>query len=382
MPIYRTIAVTQMEVTPAPTAQRLERAGRLVEAAAAQGAELVLLPEFFNTGYAYEQVNYERAETMHGATVAWMKETASLHKVYLAGSLLLAAGRDLYNALLLVSPERYIWRYDKLHPWAWERAYCVNGTEPVIASTRLGEIGLMVCADVAHPDLWKRYAGQIDLILVASSAPDIGSATLSFPSAGPIPLAEITGPTLEPAVRTAFGDWLVDNARWLGAPVAVSAQSGQFRSYLPNGWLSTLLFLPASPRLGGSLIEANNLRLTAPMVAAARILDGSGQVVASLPLEQEDGFAVARVKLAEGRPAPSGSQPELPAGLRVGNLLSDLLALLSIPVYRRGLRRAHGPEMAPLHPETRKRLALFALVSLLIAALFFRPRRKRAPLSR
>ncbi|PJF32908.1 MAG: hypothetical protein CUN57_03495 [Phototrophicales bacterium] len=70
------LAVLQMDATPAPTDIRLNRATQLVESATRAGAQLVILPELFNTGYTYEDTNYAVAETMTGTTVQWLRKTA------------------------------------------------------------------------------------------------------------------------------------------------------------------------------------------------------------------------------------------------------------------------------------------------------------------
>jgi predicted amidohydrolase len=83
----------------------------------------VVLPELFNTGYAYTDANFQLAEPMGGMTSVWMKTKALQFNVHLAGSLMLLEDGEIYNALLLFTPTGQMWRYDKRFPWAWECGY-------------------------------------------------------------------------------------------------------------------------------------------------------------------------------------------------------------------------------------------------------------------
>ena len=49
MPKTLTLAAIRMDAAPAPTESRLERAEKLVAQAAAQGAQIAVLPEVFNS---------------------------------------------------------------------------------------------------------------------------------------------------------------------------------------------------------------------------------------------------------------------------------------------------------------------------------------------
>ena len=77
MPKTIKVATVQMDAMPAPVSERLERAEKIVVQAAQEGAQLVVLPELFNTGYAYIDDNYILAEPLDGMTSAWMKATSA-----------------------------------------------------------------------------------------------------------------------------------------------------------------------------------------------------------------------------------------------------------------------------------------------------------------
>lgn len=112
-----------MDAAPANLEARLERAQSLISRAVTKGAQLVVLPELFNSGYEYFLQNYQLAESLDGKTVSWMKRTTREKGIYLAGSLLLREANGIYNSMLLVALDGSLWRYDKPYPWAFERAY-------------------------------------------------------------------------------------------------------------------------------------------------------------------------------------------------------------------------------------------------------------------
>ncbi len=181
MPKSIRIAVVQMDASPSPVGERLRRAENFVTQCAQHGAQLIVLPEVFNTGYEYSDRNYLQAETFDGPTTTWMKKTAADHHVHLAGSFLRREQDHIFNTLLLVSPDGRQWHYDKNHPWIWERAYFEKGTNLTVADTELGKIGFLICWDVAHPKLWQGYAGKIELMVISSCPPKALDLSFVFP---------------------------------------------------------------------------------------------------------------------------------------------------------------------------------------------------------
>jgi predicted amidohydrolase len=341
MPRTITIAAVQMDAGPAPTAERLDRASRLVSAAAGDGAQLVVLPELFNTGYTYADANHRLAEPIDGQTVTWMKDAAARLNVHLAGSLMLLDRDEITNALLLFAPDGRMWRYDKLYPWGWERGYFRPGRGITVAETDLGHVGMLICWDTAHPRLWRKYAGRVDLMVISSCPPDASNPTFHFPNGdsltfdrmGPI-LASMKG-----SGRLVFGDMIDRQAGWLGVPCVNTVGSGHLRTAIPNGLGSFLTFLPLAPWLLRYLPQAGRMQMSSDFIAGCKVVDASGQVLASLTQEQGETFTLAKVTLAEERPRPRGPQPASPVPF-LTYLSSDvLLPGLSIPIYRQGVQR-------------------------------------------
>ena len=343
------VAIAQMDVKPAPTGDRLERADRLVSEVEPFGIDLVVLPECFNTGYIYSDDNFRRAEPLDGPTLHWMKITARQMHMHLAGSILLQEGGDIYNAMFIVAPDGRFWRYHKSYPWGWEHSYCVanravGDQRAAIAETDLGDLGMMVCWDVAHPDVWRSYAGRVDMMIVCSSPPQFSRAVFSFPDGRTLSFDE-TGPLfsrLKGVEALVFDDMLTQQAAWLGAPVACSSGSGRFESAVPRGHAFMLSMLTAAPWLASYLQQADGMKMAANMTAACRVVAADGKIAAHLPQAQGESFTVAEVTLPHKKQAPLAAQPGRKAPW-LSYLVSDyLLPRLVRSLYRQGLDRLQG----------------------------------------
>ncbi len=356
------IAAVQMDANPAPTAERLARAERLAVEAAETGAQLVVLPELFNVGYAYSDANHRLAEPSTGPTATWMKETAARLNVHLAGTLMLLDQDEVYNALLLFAPDGRVWRYDQQYPWGWERGYFRDGNRITVAETDLGDsgqqtsVGMMICWDAAHAELWKRYAGRVDLMLICSCPPDISNPTFHLATGDSFTIDDL-GPlmgSMKGSARLVFGDTINQQTGWLRVPSVNTVGTGRIKTAIPNGRGTFLAFLSAAPWMVKYLPQANRLQMSCDITQGCKVVDASGQVLTELTLEQGETFTVAEVTLADEKPRPRNPQPKPPVPF-MAYLISDvLLPSLTISTYRRGLRRAWGKEMAPVDAAARK----------------------------
>jgi N-carbamoylputrescine amidase len=304
------IAVVQMNASPAPVEERLARAEGLVIQCAEMGAQLIVLPEVFNTGYEYSDNNYLLAEGLDGPTAAWMTQTASRYHVHLAGSFLRREQSELFNTLLLVAPDGQQWQYDKNYPWMWERAYFRRGTDITVAQTEFGKVGFLICWDVAHPNLWQQYAGKVDLMIVSSCAPRALEVTFVFPD-GKLSMSEQRGGLahyLKRKTDQTFGAYLRRQAACLGVPVAHASSTGIAKSCLPKPKISLVMLSAIFPPLLKYIAQFEHARIESGIFNETYIADKTGNVLQSAQPGAE-GFAISEVILPELAPKPRGKQP-------------------------------------------------------------------------
>lgn len=369
------IAAVQMVADPAPLDQRLARAEALLAQAAHDGAQLVVLPEVFNTGYEYSDANYRRAETLAGPTASWMRALAREHNVYLAGTFLRRGAEEIYNTLLLVAPDGRSWHYDKRYPWVWERAYFRAGQGITIADTDLGRLGLLICWDAAHPELWARYAGRVDGVVVCSCPPRAHDLTFVLPGGQRLSAAE-AGPILRHVKRTGegvFGPCLRRQAAHLGVPVVNATGTGWFASPVPLPRLSLAIYALFRPDLWPQVLRANRVRVEAGYFAETYVAGADGCVLERVPAGHE-AHALAEVVLTDEPPLSAGSPPRF--GLSPFAYAFDGFANVALaPVYRRRVRSALDRHMAPAPRRTRRWIGALILVGLVAFLIGRRARR-------
>lgn len=169
------VACAQYAVRDGDPDHNLERSLHFIWQAAAEGADLVILPELANSGC--DLGSPERAldlaeEIPGGRTVrAWKKE-AEGSGIYVVGGLLERDGDTLHNSAVLVGPEAF-GRYRKTHLWDREKLLYEPGREVPVLDTPLGRIGLLVCYDAWFPEAARTLALRgADLLCVPANAPD------------------------------------------------------------------------------------------------------------------------------------------------------------------------------------------------------------------
>ena len=175
------VAAVQLNST-ADKAANMAAADRLTRAAAADGAQLIVLPEKWTVLGRDEDLR-AGAESLDGPAIAWARELARELRVDLvAGSLVeRRAGSELLaNTSVHVGPDGEVRAaYRKLHMFDVEvegRAYRESavtepGEEVVLSATAEGvELGMAICYDLRFPELFGALAARGARVVVLPSA--------------------------------------------------------------------------------------------------------------------------------------------------------------------------------------------------------------------
>ncbi len=161
------IAAVQMVSTP-DVARNLEAAARRVAEAAAAGAVLVALPEYFCTMGRQDTDKLALAEAPgDGPVQRFLADTARRHGVWLLGGTLpLREGSDgrVRNSHCAYAPDGTLAaRYDKIHLFAFDNGResydegrtLEAGSTPVALQAGGLRVGLSVCYDLRFPELYR-----------------------------------------------------------------------------------------------------------------------------------------------------------------------------------------------------------------------------------
>ncbi|MBA8795871.1 putative amidohydrolase [Friedmanniella endophytica] len=141
--------------------------------AAAEGVELLVLPELAACGYVFADhaEALARSEDLDGPTVAAYRELSRRHGLVLAAGFAERgeAGR-VHNSALLVEDGELRAVYRKAHLWDAEKLYFTPGSAPApVVDTRVGRLGLMICYDLEFPEFVRDVALRGAEVLLAPS---------------------------------------------------------------------------------------------------------------------------------------------------------------------------------------------------------------------
>ncbi|MEG1114685.1 MAG: carbon-nitrogen hydrolase family protein [Janthinobacterium sp.] len=178
--MMHTVAAVQMISSPS-VEDNLATARRLVAQAAASGAQLVVLPEYWAIMGQQETDKLAHAEQPGSGPIQdGMAQMARQHGIWLIGGTLpLISGEEgkVLNTTLVYDPQgEPAGRYDKIHLFGFTRGTesynesrtIVPGAQVRSIETPFGRVGLSICYDLRFPELY-RAMGDCALIVVPAA---------------------------------------------------------------------------------------------------------------------------------------------------------------------------------------------------------------------
>ena len=175
-----TVAAVQMVSTPV-VAENIVAARRLVAAAAATGAQLVTLPEYWPIMGMTDADKVGHAEQPGAGPIQeFMAAAAREHGIWLIGGTLPLVSADagkVLNTTMVYGPDgQPAGRYDKIHLFGFnkggesydEARTIVPGVAVGSFEAPFGRVGLSICYDLRFPELF-RAMGECALIVVPAA---------------------------------------------------------------------------------------------------------------------------------------------------------------------------------------------------------------------
>jgi len=161
------VALVQTElVWQNPVANRQQLAEQISRI---QGADIILLPEMFTTGFSMQSQHIAEPE---GDTLGWLQQQAQQIGAALVGSVATRTDNGCVNRCYFVTPEGQVTAYDKKHLFrmAGEHQAYIAGDQRVVVSWRGWRFLLQVCYDLRFP-VFSRNCHDYDIALYVANWP-------------------------------------------------------------------------------------------------------------------------------------------------------------------------------------------------------------------
>ncbi|MCG2720462.1 MAG: hypothetical protein L6290_00380 [Thermodesulfovibrionales bacterium] len=139
-----------------------ENVRRVLSAIRETDADLLVLPEFFATGYQFvsrEEVTGLSEKIPEGHTTQALSALSKKKNLHIVAGLPEKAGELFYNSAILTGPDGFIGVYRKTHLFFEEKLFFSPGdTGFQVWDTSIGHIGIMICFDWYFPESMRTLA--------------------------------------------------------------------------------------------------------------------------------------------------------------------------------------------------------------------------------
>jgi len=118
--------------------------------------DLLVLPEFFTTGYQFvskDEVAALSEQIPEGHTTQFLSELSRQKDIYIVAGLPEREAGRFFNSAVLIGPDGFIGVYRKTHLFSEEKFFFNPGDSGFkVWDTKIGHIGIMICFDWFFPE--------------------------------------------------------------------------------------------------------------------------------------------------------------------------------------------------------------------------------------
>ncbi len=170
-----TVALYQMDVQTGKKATNLEKVAKVVQKHQTGQIELLVLPELFTTGFAYDHFPNLAEVEDESPTLQQLELLARKNELGLAGTILTTDTKyeQYFNLGFIIAPEEgVIYKYHKIHLWGREKDFFTPGItipKPVFFAGK-ANIALATCYDLRFPEVYRKFAFSGAEVLITPAA--------------------------------------------------------------------------------------------------------------------------------------------------------------------------------------------------------------------
>ncbi len=138
----------------------LEMAMDSVDTLVDKGAQLILLPEMFNSGYGSDEGTIETAIEMYEETIETLSALSDYNDVAIVAGIIRKSKNGYTNSTTVFKPYEEPIFYDKIHLFRKEKESFISGNKPLRFSFEGISFGIVMCYEVGFPELSRILAKE------------------------------------------------------------------------------------------------------------------------------------------------------------------------------------------------------------------------------
>jgi len=147
------IAMIQMKVVGGNLEDNLQRAEKMVEEAASNGADIAVLPECMDLGWTHPSSLIKATAIPDGEVFSRLSALAKKHQIFICSGLTERDQGKVFNSAVLIDHQgSLLLKHRKINELDIGKPYYATGDRINVTDTRFGRIGLMICADAGAED--------------------------------------------------------------------------------------------------------------------------------------------------------------------------------------------------------------------------------------